>query len=373
MIDPDRIVASSLKLVGTKAAWKSAQVNMDEDGVRRFSTDELAEIDLALRRVRSLDLPQITKDTFVLANLGTRLAAWRNDLRRGVGFLLLKGLDRDRYSADDMARIFYGVSVHLGVPIPQSFHGELLGSVIDISSVEHGTGRSYHGGGELIVHSEGCDIVALMCWRKAKSGGESRIASAVAIHDWLVTHRPELAAVLYQGMAVRRPDADAQAGSGKALRETPIVTFAGADSSFVCCYSPPYAYRAEREGDSTLTPFQREALDLVGTLARRPEFYIDMPIGEGDMQFLNDRVTVHARTDYEDHEDLQKRRHLFRVRLMVPEWSPRGSNTLIHTEDDFRGWIMRREQGNDLPVRFLARVRARIAAQQANPSSAAPT
>jgi hypothetical protein len=333
----------------------------------------LAEIDRAVGRVRSLDFPQITKETFVLASLRSRLAAWRDELQRGLGFLLLRGLDRDRYSADDMARIFYGIAVHLGAPIPQSFHGELLGSVIDISSVEHGTGRSYHGGGQLIVHSEGCDIVGLMCWRKAKSGGESRIASAVAVHDWMVTHRPELVAVLYQGMAVRRPDADARAGSGKTLRDVPVVTFAGTDSSFVCCYSPPYAYRAEHEGDSTLTPLQREALELVGNLALRPEFYLDMPIGEGDMQFLNDRVTVHARTDYQDHEDLHERRHLFRVRLMVPEWPPRGGNTLIHTDDDFRGWITHRRQGDDLPERFLARVSARIAAQQADASPAAPS
>ena len=71
-----------------------------------------AEIDAALSHLRLLgdiDFPGITPDTFPLPSLGGYLAGLGDELRSGRGFLLLRGLPRERYSLDDLARIYVGL------------------------------------------------------------------------------------------------------------------------------------------------------------------------------------------------------------------------------------------------------------------------
>ena len=36
----------------------------------------------------------------------------------------------------DTGQLYYGLGVHLGRPVAQSYQGELLGNVIDVSDVE---------------------------------------------------------------------------------------------------------------------------------------------------------------------------------------------------------------------------------------------
>ncbi len=139
-----------------------------------------------------LDFPAITPETFPLPVLGGFLRNLRQELRFGRGFLLLRGIPRERYSTDDMARIYFGLGAHIGVPLPQSWQGELLGHVIDVSDVEPGA-RGYHAGGAQRFHTNSCDVVSLMCLQSAKSGGASQICSAIALHSRLGRERPELA------------------------------------------------------------------------------------------------------------------------------------------------------------------------------------
>ncbi|MGH7985682.1 MAG: TauD/TfdA family dioxygenase [Candidatus Binataceae bacterium] len=64
-----------------------------------------------------------------------------------------------------------------------------------------------------------------------------------------------------------------------------------------------------------LTPAQREVLDLIDACANDPELYLDMEFAPGDMQFLKNGVILHARTQYEDWEEPERRRHLLRLWL----------------------------------------------------------
>ena len=50
---------------------------------------------------------------------------------------------------------------------------------------------------------------------------------------------------------------------------------------------------------------------------------------EGDMQFLKNSVVLHARTDYEDWDSAEEKRHLLRLWLNVPEFAD-GDDRLRH-------------------------------------------
>ena len=345
----------------SRAAWTGATIDYRTDGLHVLSAADAEEIDAALAHLRAqgdVDFPAITPANFPLPVLGDVFRGLRDELRFGRGFVLLRGLPRARYSTDDMARIYFGLGAHLGTPLPQSWQGELLGHVIDVSDIEPGA-RGYHKGGAQRFHTDSCDIVALMCLREAKSGGASRIVSAVALHQHLARERPDLLQVLYDGYVFRRREVDAEHGSGVLVRR--ISVFARTGDEVSVFLSGDYPNRAVAAGDTVMTPAQREALDEVQRIAASPDTYLDMSIGEGDIQFLNNRLLLHGRTGYEDHEDMANRRHLLRLWLKVPGWPAIPEGQAMHTTEDHPLWLRQRTPFMEVPSRYLAEITARQA------------
>ncbi len=344
------------------AVWQGPLIDYRTEGMHVLSAAEIAEIDAALRHLRSLgevDFPDITPARFPLPTLGAVLGRLGHALRHGRGFLLLRGLPRERYALDDIARIYFGLGAHIGRPLPQSYQGELLGHVIDVSDIES-QARGYHAGGAQAMHTDNCDIVALMCLRAAKSGGVSRIASVAAIHNRLIEERPDLLAALYGDYVFRRMELDAEFGSGVLVKN--VVIFSQRSGALSCNVSGSYPRRAVAAGDAVMTTLQSEALETLQRLAASPEFHLDMSIGEGDIQFLNNRTVLHGRTGYEDWPEVAHRRHLMRMWLEVPSWPRLPDNQGMHSAADHALWLRQRRPLMELPSRYLAEMTQRKAA-----------
>ena len=56
-------------------------------------------------------------------------------------------------------------------------------------------------------------------------------------------------------------------------------------------------------------------IDLIDEIAADPAFHLDMEFRSGDIQWLENSVTLHARTEYEDFPEPEKKRHLLRLWL----------------------------------------------------------
>jgi hypothetical protein len=240
-------------------------------GLHVFSPSDIAEVEHALQHLRAqgeLDFGEITPASFPLDKLGRFLTGLQHELRYGRGFVLLRGLPRERYSADDMARIYFGFGAYIGAPIAQSYQGELLGHVIDVSDVEDKP-RAYHNGGHIGMHTDSGDVVGLMCLRTAKTGGASRIASSLAVHNAIAEERPDLAELLYRGFHYRRTDLDAKYGTGNVLSPHRIPAFSTESGEFSCYFLGGYARRAVRAGDVELTPAEDEAIAEVEHVSPR--------------------------------------------------------------------------------------------------------
>jgi hypothetical protein len=344
-----------------RAVWQGPAVDYRREGMKVLTAAEVAEIDAALASLAArgdVDLPAITPETFPLPTLGGYFCDLGRELRTGRGFLLLRGLPRERYTVDDLARIYFGLGAHIGRPLPQSWQGELLGHVIDVSDIE-ANARGYHAGGGQAFHTDNCDVVALMCLRAARSGGASRIASAGAVHNALLSEQPELAAALYGDWVFRRMELDAQHGTGRILKTVSI--FAQTDGELSCNISGSYPRRAAAAGDAVLSPTQLAALDAVQRVASSPETYLDMDIGEGDIQFLNNRLLLHGRTSYTDWPEVARRRHLMRLWLEVPSWPRLPAHQGMHAPEDQPLWLRQRTKLMELPSRYLTQMSARKA------------
>ncbi len=296
--------------------WSSSDFAGRTDWIYRLSEAALADIATAVRQVRERGgaLDDVTRDDFNLPSLADDLAEISRVLGQGRGFVLIKGLGEAGYSEDELAIAFWGIGTHIGTGVSQSYHGDRLGHVRDIGE----KGRYYTVGGELEMHMDPTDVVGLICVQPAVSGGLSRIASSLNIHNIILRERPDLMETLYNGFLYRRREADL-AGAVKGFNQR-IPTFAEFAGSVVCHYLPLSIRNAAQNYGAQMTAAEREALVLVDEVARRPDVRLDMDFKRGDIQFLNNRITLHSRTDYTDPPDEALKRHLLRLWLMVDSW-----------------------------------------------------
>lgn len=347
----------TLTPVGGRSAWLGSTLDYQQDGLWQLSATELAEIDTALNVLKGhgdLDLVEITPTTFPLDTVGSFLARLRDELQTGRGFVLIRGLSRAMYDDDDLARIYYGLGTHLGDVIPQSGNGEVLGHVMNVADLVDEQVRGYRSAQSMNMHCDGHDVVSLLCLRAAKSGGASRIASAAAVHDRMIETEPELAELLYAGMPVMRGKMDAEHGDGKIVTSDNVALFTKDDGRFSSCAHVAQTRDAARAGYFEITPEQEAALDLFCELAASPEFYLDMDIAPGDIQFLNNRLIVHGRTPYEDHEAVERRRHLMRLWVNIPSWPSRPANQQdIYSLADLPLWARFRTPFMEMPGSYL--------------------
>src|SRR5690606_27297276 len=58
--------------------------------------------------------------------------------------------------------------------------------------------------------------------------------------------------------------------------------------------------------------------DFLDALSQSEKFSHTMMFEPGDMQLLNNHVTLHARTEFQDHEEPDRKRHLLRMWLATP-------------------------------------------------------
>lgn len=353
---------SALTPVEGLPVWKGSEIDYRKEGLHTLTATEVEEIAAAENSVTERDITEISNETFHLPTLAPYLKRVGDDLRTGRGFLLLRGLPRDRFTTDQLARIYVGLGTHIGRLLPQSWHGELLGNVIDVSDVETAA-RGYQSGGSQRFHTDTCDIVSLMCMQSAKSGGLSRIVSVGALHNRLLETRPDLLETLYGVYVCRRMELDAELGSGRLVKS--LVFFSAETGQLSCNISGDYPRRAVKAGDGVMTALQEEAVNELQRLASSPEFYLDMSIGEGDIQFLNNRTILHGRTGFEDWPEIARRRHLLRLWIDVPSWPALPANQGMHGPDDHAGWLRQRTPFMELPSRYIATMTARKEAMAA--------
>lgn len=288
------------------------------DWIVRFSESDVAEIESAVASAlsRSSDVLALEREDFPLPQLAGRLQSIQNDVVRGRGFVLLRGLPAERWTREQSTFAFWGLGRQFGDPVPQNAQGHLLGHVKDIGKdPENPTHRVYQTSYRHLFHTDSCDIVGLMCLRQAKSGGLSRIVSSTTLFNEVARRRPDLANVLASPFTV---DRKGEVPAGKRPHYDMAIAHHHA-GHLTMIYARDFIEAAQRFADAPrLSTAQIEAMDLLDELAEDPELYLDMDFEPGDIQFLHNHQILHARTAYEDHPEPERRRHLLRLWLSAP-------------------------------------------------------
>lgn len=304
-----------------RSAWKGSELRSQQDWIWTLPPAAIAEIDATLARLRENPVPltQIRREHFPLTPIADDMGKILDELENGRGFVVIRGLPFGKYEDDDIARIFWGIGTHFGNPISQNASGDLLGHVRAIEGFKYmdKNVRGYQTNAELFFHNDNCDIVGLLCFRKAKSGGASRLASAMTLYNEVLSKHPEYIDVLARGFHYDLRGEELPGVSPLTPHRIPVYSYYQGRLS--CRYVYTAIVTAARKAGLAFTDEETAAMEFLNATAAREDIRLDMVLEPGDMQFCNNHVVLHSRTAYEEWPEPDRKRHMLRLWLNNPD------------------------------------------------------
>ncbi len=296
---------------------------LNRPGVERTLDDRaVREIRAAVGDVMShVATPgDVRADQFTLPTLAPQLAQIQTDLEEGSGICILRGMPVDEFTATEAAYAFCGMTAHLGTPVPQTADGQTLFHVRDEGfAPSDPKSRGPSSRNRLSFHSDRCDVIAFLCLQQARHGGENYVVSAVTLYNEMAASRPDLVDVLSQPFYYQRHNVDP--ANKFRFYQQPI--FSIHEGHFACQLLRVLIERAYQSGEvPPLTDLQREALDTLESLAEDPALHVSFRQAPGDMVLINNMLLLHRRSEFEDFDDVERKRHLLRRWLATPNSRP---------------------------------------------------
>jgi hypothetical protein len=318
--------------------WFGRDLQERDDWIIRLDNDDVADIDAALVVAKSNGaVIPFGRDLFPLDRLRATIDRTFNLVSQGCGVALLRGLPRERYTPEECELIYWGIGCYLGTGVSQSPRGDLIGYVRDEGlTMGDPNARGYKTAGELQFHCDQLptDILGLFCVNDARSGGESQIVSALAIHNVVREERPDLLPYLYEPINVD--------WRGDEPEDQPpwyrVPMFSVAEGKITSRFTNKFFVRSTtRHGEElTPTPEQWAALEFAHAVAERPEMRLTMSFQPGDMQFISNHTTLHGRSIFEDWEEPDRKRLLLRLWVAVDDARRRPLSPLL---DERYHWV----------------------------------
>jgi hypothetical protein len=236
------------------------------------------------------------------------------ELRDGQGFCVIRTLPVERWSVLETMVAYWGIACQLGTPLPNNSRGDMIGHVINLGGdYTHANNRGYDSNAKLSYHVDQCDVVGLLCRRTARHGGISKLVSTRAVYNSILARRPDLLEILCQPLHFSRMGEEE-------LGQTPwyvAPVFDFVDGVFHCAAGINHIVKGHAlPGAPAMTALQSEALKFFETVSEELEF--SMHFAPGDIQFLNNGLVAHTRSEFTDWPDEERRRHLLRIWLRVP-------------------------------------------------------
>ncbi len=315
----NEISDSAFRPIDGPTAWRRADLRSDDYRIP-LSAVALDEIRRMRDEMRTHPLPTVLRAPaeFAMPQCSAAMTAARQVLDGGVGFAIVERLPLDELSADEATAVYWLLSSMIARPVAQKLDGTMIYDV-------HDTGKqALPGSGvrpdqtniELKFHNDNSynttppDYVGLLCLRAAQHGGHSRVISFHTVHNRLLERHPELLPRLYRPFWFDR-QREFHPGEAPVLAAPVFEAAAGLQARFSAHQiRGGYAVRGEAfdgEGAAALAAM----LDIFDD----EELSADFDLEPGQMQFVHNRVLGHARTEFEDHPEPERRRHLVRLWL----------------------------------------------------------
>jgi TfdA family taurine catabolism dioxygenase TauD len=301
------------------SAWRRADLRTEDYRVA-LPRAALDEIRRAADELREFPLPTILRrpEEFAMPACRAAMEEVRPMLGSGVRFAIVDRLPLDEIGADAATALYWLLSSMVARPVAQSLDGKLIYDVRDTGQAAlPGSGvRPDQTNIELKFHTDNSynrappDTVVLLCLKTAGHGGHSRVASFHTLYNEMLARHPEHLARLYRPFSF---DRQREFHDGETpVFAAPVFT---ADAELHARFSAHqirggYALKGEKlddEGEAAVAAL----IDLFDDETLSADFDLE----PGQLQFVDNRVLGHARTQFVDFPEPERRRHLVRLWL----------------------------------------------------------
>lgn len=231
-----------------------------------------------------------------------------------------------------------GLGAHLGYPVSQNSRGHILGHVKDLGEDPTKTERVriYRTNARQYFHTDGSDLVGLLCIAKAMEGGESDIISTHHVWNTLQKEHPDVARTLTADEWWFDRKGEVSKGQGQYFRGCVIYLENDVDEDgkrrVYLRFDPNNVTSLSRFNsgpDAEIPPLSEAPMHAIKILENVClANSLHMILDPGDVQLLANSHVLHARTAYRDYEPgtvdpemgrERPRRHLMRLWLSTPE------------------------------------------------------
>ena len=306
-----------ISLAEGKALWTVSDIFRAGEYTHTLTAADCEELHAAVVSVVSKRLgpADLRENRFPLGDFGARLHELGKCLQTGRGFCVIKGIPIDRYSRYESELLVAGIGSQIGRLMAQNPKGEIVNHVCNTEyfGSERPNSRGFENGNALPFHSDPCDIVGLLCLSQGLSGGSSALVSTYAAHNLLARTHPEVLRVLYRPFYIDRHGE----GPANALPYYATPVFMRYNGRLFSRFNPGYVLSAQRYVETPrLTTAELNAIEVFASLCEHDSLRLDMQLGPGDLQLVNNNVLVHSRSAFVDDPVFDnRRRHLLRVWL----------------------------------------------------------
>jgi len=315
-IDCTDEVCSLQQPTNSSLVWLAGDIDR-RDYVVTLGDEALGEIERLAAYFADNPLPVLQRrlDEVRLPACRASMAGMKSILDDGVGFAVLDRLPIDDFPIETLLEVYWVLGQCIGRPVAQKWNGQMIYDVSDTGAdYAYGT-RGSHTSVELVFHTDNAfarvlpDYVGLLCRNPAKSGGVSRFCSLYSVHQRLLDRFPAQLERLYQPMYFDRQKEHAEGA--------PPV-----------CLAPYFSWRGERlfaRANSSLVRKGYEvagepmdaalaaALDAVDEVCAADDLWYESPLERGQIQYLNNHEIGHYRSAFEDYDEPERKRHLYRL------------------------------------------------------------
>jgi alpha-ketoglutarate-dependent taurine dioxygenase len=299
------------------SAWQGSSLARDRYLVR-IPDDCVRELDAVLAELRAAPVPTLLllPEHFSLRACARFMADVRRQLDEGPGFVVLDRLSLDRMSRQEAVDLYWVLGNLLEPPVAQEWKGTVIYDVRHEGQAFTADTRGALTPAGLEMHTDSSmgeappNYVALLCMQTAVSGGMSIVSSALAAHNHFLRHAPALLRRLYEPFY--RDHQEYQAADAAATNFRPVFAW---DGRLRTRFNARHTFRGYEKTGRVLDETGAEAVRRMDEFLGDPGNRLDLWLEPGQIQILNNRVIVHGRTPYEDHEEPERRRHLVRLWL----------------------------------------------------------
>ncbi|HET6602865.1 MAG TPA: TauD/TfdA family dioxygenase [Xanthomonadaceae bacterium] len=300
-----------------KRAWTRASIR-DADFRVVLGADVLREIAacMELLRLNPLQTELLSPEDYRLARTRILMCRVRRVLESGVGFAVLDRLPVDSYDKEQLKAIYWLLSGLMSRPVAQSFRGTMLYDVHDTGRIKGPAVRADVTRQELAFHTdygynEAPQFIGLAALRSARSGGRNSFASLYAAHNVLRREAPDLLARLYEPFCLNRYGEHA-AGDPRFSRH-PVFAYDG--RTLKARFNHRNIVAGHDLAGEALDGTGAAAIDALTTILESTALRLDLDLAPGQILYTMNWRIAHSRTEFVDHVDPERRRHLVRIFL----------------------------------------------------------